>query len=268
MEHEILSKDMIPQPELWRCAIELDKDRMYVALFPPVETEHLIHRTILLNPDAPTLDKAVQEAVYANPLLLSDFAHIDILIDTTDFCIVPESTAQSTGAVQILTAACIDLENKSPEMCQASPDYSIAYAIDSSLAGFIRRTFFNVHLAHSLAPLISNPPEATAIFAAIESGKVMITAFADSKLLFANLFRCSGAEDATYFISAVSKNMPEENLPIVIAGNSVETDKVDEYLTTYLYAPQRSNLSPALARFGKDSTTLAQPLKALLSCGL
>ena len=135
MEQEILSKDMIPQPELWRCVIEMDESRLDVALFPPVETERLIHRTILLNPDSPSLDKAVQEAVYANPLLLSDFARIDVLVTTTDFSIVPAETAQSADAAQILTAACIDTDGKTAEMCAPSPNCSIAFAIDSSLAG-------------------------------------------------------------------------------------------------------------------------------------
>ncbi|MDE6459782.1 MAG: DUF3822 family protein [Paramuribaculum sp.] len=268
MEQEILSKDMIPQPELWRCVIEMDESRLDVALFPPVETERLIHRTILLNPDSPSLDKAVQEAVYANPLLLSDFARIDVLVTTTDFSIVPAETAQSADAAQILTAACIDTDGKTAEMCAASPNCSIAFAIDSSLAGFIRRTFFNVRIAHSLAPLIAYPAEETAIFTAVERGKVLITAFENSNLLFANIFRCAGAEDATYFISAVSKNLPVENLPVVLAGNSGEADLTEEYLTKYICAPKRSTLPHTLARFGKDTTTLTQPLTAFLSCGL
>ncbi|MDE6049416.1 MAG: DUF3822 family protein [Paramuribaculum sp.] len=266
MEHEILSKDLIPQPELWRCAIVIERSRLDVALFPPVESERLIHRTILLNRDASSHTKAVQEAVYANPLLLSDFTRIDVLTDTGDFCIVPRETARSVDAGEILATAKADLTGKSAEIAHATEHISVAFALDTPLAGFIRRTFFNVHLSHILAPVIANPPADTALFAECSQEKVLVTATAGGKLIFANIFHCDCPEDATYFITAVSRSLPEKNLPVILTGNAPYTDTVREYLTRYVDEPHRYDVNPALARLGEDSLTLPQPLTALLSC--
>ena len=266
MEQEILSKDMIPQPELWRCAMEFGSDRLDVALFPPVATERLIHRTILLNPDAPSHEKAVQEAIYANPLLLSDFARIDALIDNSEFAVVPSETAQKVEPEAILESASVDLTDKIVEVSQPDDSISIVFAVPAALAGFIRRTFFNVRINHSLAPLIATRLHTPAVFASITDTKVDIIATDDNNLLLANSIRCSAPEDATYYIVAVRNNMPIEQPAIILAGNSSKTDTIETYLTKYAVAPERAEVPTALARLGKDAMTLPQSLTALLSC--
>ncbi len=266
MEQEILSKDMIPQPELWRCAMEIGDDRLEVALFPPVATEKLIHRTILLNPDAPSHEKAVQEAVYANPLLLSDFARIDVLVDNSDFALVPPETARNTEPESILEAASLDLTEKVAEVAQADETVSIAFAIPAPLAGFIRRTFFNVRINHSLAPLIAARPLTPAISASVSTGKVDIIATDGTNLLLANSFRCTTPEDATYYIVAARNNLPIAPPPIILAGTDSATGNIEKYLTKYAVAPERAEVPTALARLGKDAMTLPQSLTALLSC--
>ncbi|MDE5744073.1 MAG: DUF3822 family protein [Paramuribaculum sp.] len=266
MEHEILSKDLIPQPELWRCAVVIERSRLDVALFPPVESERLVHRTILLNRDASSHTKAVQEAVYANPLLLSDFTRMDVLTDTGDFCIVPRDTARSVNAGEILAAAKIDLTGKSAEIAHATEHISVAFALDAPLAGFIRRTFFNVRLSHVFAPIIANPPASTALFAECSQEKVLVTATDGGNLIFANIFRCDCPEDATYFITAVSRSLPVKNLPVILTGNAPYTDTVREYITRYVDEPHRLEVNPSLARLGEESLTMPQPLTALLTC--
>lgn len=266
MEQEILSKDMIPQPELWRCAMEIGSDRLDVALFPPVATERLIHRTVLLNPDAPSHEKAVQEAIYANPLLLSDFARIDVLIDTPDFALVPAETARSAEPEAFLEAASFDLTDKIAEVSQPCESISTVFAVPAPLAGFIRRTFFNVRINHSLAPLIATRLHTSAIFASVTESKVDIIAADGNNLLLANSFRCTAPEDATYYIVAVRNNLPIEQLPIILAGNGDKTDTIEKYLIKYAVAPERAEVPTELARLGKDAMTLPQSLIALLSC--
>ncbi|MBD5174055.1 MAG: DUF3822 family protein [Bacteroidales bacterium] len=267
MEQEILSRDLIAQPERWRCALEIDRDSIEVAMLPDADADQLIHKSLPLRPNIP-MEKAVQEAIYANPLLLSEFAQIDVLVDSPDFCIVPKATAQAVDAEQILATAAINLDRKSAEMCDATPECSIAFAINTPLAGFLRRTFFNFNLHHILAPIIANPPANNALFAAITPGKIILTATFLSKLLYANILRCENAEDATYFITAVSKNLPMKSLPVLISGQSEFARKVEQYLTRYLCAPEHIEIPSNLIRFGAEVTALPQPLTAFLSCAL
>lgn len=266
MEQAILSKDMIPQPELWRCAMEIGSDRLDVALFPPVATERLIHRTILLNPDASFHEKAVQEAIYVNPLLLSDFARIDVVIDNSEFAVVPSVTAHNVEPEAILEAASFDLMDKIAEISHPDESISIVFAVPAPLAGFIRRTFFNVRINHSLAPLVAARPLTSAIFASVTDSKVDLIATDGNNLLLANSFRCATPEDATYYIVAVRNNLPVEQPKIILAGNGSKTDTIEKYLTKYAVAPERAEVPTALARLGKDAMTLPQSLTALLSC--
>lgn len=267
MDQEILAKEMIPQPELWRCALEIDKSRIEVALVPGMEGQPLIHRTIQLNPDLQSTDNAVQEAVYANPLLLSDFSRIDVLIDTPDFCIVPAATAQAVLPLELLKTAGIEAAGKSVMVCEADSTYSVVFAVEASLVGFIRRTFFNVRISHILAPIIASPQIDNAILATVDPDKLILTASVDKKMLYANILRHESAEDATYYINAVRHNLPVKELPIVLAGNTPDALMIEKYLSKYASAPCAYEIPGELARLGNDALTLTQPLTALLICG-
>lgn len=89
MQQGKLDKDLIPQPELWRMALLISRQSLDVALYPPVESEEAIFRSITLDPEAPTHLKAVEDAIYENPLLLSDFKSIQGFIDSDFFYFCP-----------------------------------------------------------------------------------------------------------------------------------------------------------------------------------
>ena len=76
-----LDKEMISQPELWRLALIVSADRLDVALYPPLTREEIIWRSFAFDPDAPSQLRAIEDIIYANPLLLSDFKRVDCIID-------------------------------------------------------------------------------------------------------------------------------------------------------------------------------------------
>ena len=82
MEQNRLDKDLIKDPRLWRLALRIDEKKMHVVLFCSVEDNSLIYREIPLDTAAQSTQKAIEEAIYENPLLLSDFARIDCIIET------------------------------------------------------------------------------------------------------------------------------------------------------------------------------------------
>ncbi|MDE5625763.1 MAG: hypothetical protein K2I61_05525, partial [Muribaculaceae bacterium] len=75
----MLDKEMIKEPRMWQLVMEPTSDTLSVMAFSPIEHHTLIAEEIPLNSSATPL-KAFQEAVYDNPLLLSDFRRVTILL--------------------------------------------------------------------------------------------------------------------------------------------------------------------------------------------
>ena len=81
MSASALEASMIQQPELWRLTMLLRDDSIEVAIIPPVESEDVIYRSLMFDPGRPVL-RSLEDIIYGNPLLLSDFKRVECIIDT------------------------------------------------------------------------------------------------------------------------------------------------------------------------------------------
>ena len=84
-----LDKELIQNPRLWRLALRINEKKLHVVLFCSVEDNSLIYREIPLDSAAQSLQKAIEEAIYDNPLLLSDFDKVDCIIESDKFTVIP-----------------------------------------------------------------------------------------------------------------------------------------------------------------------------------
>lgn len=264
MNHQKLTRDLIPQPELWRCVMEICPDRIDVALVPPVASDRLIHSAIALNPDAPSYDKAIQEAIYENPLLLSDFKSIDALIDTRSYTVTPSSFLNYTSAQAVIGACGIDRSDDIEE-CTSEPSdgLTVVYTAATGLTGFLRRTFFNIRINHRVSPLIAMRLPSSGLFAAAEHGRLDIIATDRGRLLAANTFEYKDATDAAYYILACSKELGAPGKEIFMAG--ADSSPVARLIGEYAGYPKTLQCPATLLAMGKDAVTLPQSITALLS---
>lgn len=83
-----LTRELISDTSLWRLAMELRPASIEVVVFSSLEDNSLIYRSIPLDTTQSWV-KALENAVYDNPLLLGEFARVDILVDTPRYTMVP-----------------------------------------------------------------------------------------------------------------------------------------------------------------------------------
>ena len=81
MGNALIDKELIGEPRLYDLAMRLEAETLHVLLYRSGEPESIVYRAVPL--DAPGLppERRLEETVYNNPLLLSDFHKVTILVD-------------------------------------------------------------------------------------------------------------------------------------------------------------------------------------------
>lgn len=218
----------------------LISSRSIEALFtPPVATDEVIYRSITLDPAAPSHLRAVEDAVYDNPLLLCPFRHTSVLIDTDRFSLLPDEIATTDRAQRAMQLIADIAPMPGVTVVRASrlDNPALMMEVDSSMAGFLRRTFFSVELSHPLAPVaayFTAPDNIRPCMAAAlrPGGRMDIVATDSSSLLMANTFSYEAVDDAAYFILASRASLGQEpDTPLFIAASPEERSLLASVLT-------------------------------------
>lgn len=194
-------------PEVWTLSVHLQESCMKYAFHSQVEDNSLNFGTIEFEDTSGSYVKDVEAAVYDNPVFLSPFGRMAFLIDSDRFLLVPD-----------------EMSGGMPEECRkyysflypgdkrnvlvdhiGNAGLSIAYGITPELDSFLRRTFDNPPLMHSLSPIVRFFKQKDAyggrnkMYVFFNNGKIEITALRSSKVIFANSFKADNPEDAFYF---------------------------------------------------------------------
>lgn len=239
MQQGKLDKDLIPQPELWRMALLISRQSLDVALYPPVESEEAIFRSITLDPEAPTHLKAVEDAIYENPLLLSDFKSIQGFIDSDFFLLLPDEIPQERYDSMLKISAQTPQEQWRSIATPASPGVKLIMAADEELCRFLTRTFFNISLRHPLAILtgmLASDNSGIRSYSIMHRKRIYMMSFDDRKLLSANTFTYNEPMDAVYYILASRSISDIDSVkhPHFYAGQPESIDSVIPILRSYI----------------------------------
>lgn len=270
----MLDQDLIPQSHLWSLGI-LIAERSIDALFiPPVATDEIIFRSIPLDPAASSHLKAVEDAVYDNPLLLNVFRRVTVAIDTDRFTLLPHGLDESTLALRAIELTSDLPLSTRPNIVRATgiDNLSLMMDVDSDFTGFIRRTFFNVNLTHPLAPLISYLTDGAdnrpAVTASLRNGRRLdIVATDSSRLLMANTLTYEAPADAAYFILASrAASGINPSAPVFIAAPPEEREFIASLLHQALPDLDIPPSFPCPAELWRSGSSLASaPLSLTLT---
>lgn len=255
----------ISHPEVWTLALHLSGSELKYAASSRVEDGSLTFGAVKLNGNEGKFVAEVESAVYDNPFFLSQFGQTSILVDSDKFLVIPDE----------MTAGC-------PEECRRYFNYifhadhelmavdrieeagvSIAYSIDRELDSFLRRTFYNPPILHSLTPLLRFLAKKEKFgtngktYAFLDKDCLRIIAFKSNRLVYANSFRFSNNDDAFYYVMNAWNvcEMTNDSDELYLSG--------DKALKTYLLPNIREHIKfaaqmifPAdMLRLGKDVMT-------------
>lgn len=223
-----LEKDMIREPQMWQLVMEIGPDDLRVMAFSPMEHHSLISEKIPFERGV-QIGKAFQDAVYDNPMLLSDFRRVTVLYPARRFMVVPDVIMGDGEAMAVFRRAFPADEPDEPEevLAESLPGLGagIMMAIPAELLGFIRRTFNNPRVSHTLVPLAlyfkgKHPTRPRGkMLVNLRGQRCDVVILGDSAPLVLNSFPVHDPMDAVYYVMACREGVglaPTDE--IILAG--------------------------------------------------
>ena len=265
---------MIKEPRLWRLCLRLDSRTLYVMLYNVVEDNSLIYHEIALDGAASSALKALEEAVYENPALLSDFSRVDCVIDTTTYLTIPTPLDTAEYRDKLMSEAHPDFIGETISCQLYGLDTTILMGVEQDFIGFLRRTFNNPTIHHHLAPLCryfrgkSRLGNSGKMYANIHGSRLDLIAFGNDTITLANSFEFRDSADAVYYILACRRmlGLSADSDELFLAGDNSTRETITPILRQYLAYVMPVIFPSSMFRAGRDAMRAPFDLIVLPLC--
>ncbi len=267
-------KDLIKDPRVWRMAMRVGPGALHVILYSTVEDNSLIYREISLDPNAPTPLKALEEAVYDNPLLLSDFDKVYCIVETSVGYPIPSPIDNNDVIEEMIQTTDPEFDGEIIVNDINCRNARIVMGVEKDMAAFLHRTFFNISIYHHLTPLCRyflgkhNRGNSRRMYANLRQGALDLLAFDNGRMLLANTFKFSHINDAVYYILATQQTLDIDpsNNEIMLAGDTALREELTPVLRKYIGYVLPVIFPSSMFRAGKDSMRAPFDLIVLPLC--
>jgi hypothetical protein len=269
MTAQTLNKELIETPSLWRLSLLVDDDNLVVVANSTVEDASLIHVKLPYDSAAASPIRAIEDVIYSNPLLLSDFNKVECVVRSKQFLITPASVdEQATTAI----AKKLWTDGNLTVMIDQVPqlDINIVWAIDTQLINFMVRTFSNPRIVHHLTPLTryfsrkSRLGNSGKMYVNIHRNYIDVIVFRSGKASLINSFEYQDKDDATYFILAAAKeagfNLDDDEL--LVCGDVALREQIMPSLRRFVNYVMPVIFPSTMFRAGKEA--LNAPFELIL----
>lgn len=267
-----LDKDMIAQPELWKLALLVGETHLDIGLFPPTPREEMMVARFDFSKSAPDALHAIEDIIFDNQLLFSDFKRVDCILNNCPQILLPASLDPSAATIAYdrSTDQRRDPDRPLPEpMLFDSGDSRTAVAAGEpeEIDAFFRRTFYNVRFDSALASLtryflsLSDLPDGASVFILLRDDRLTLIVIDDKRLLLANNFTYRTDIDAAYYVMAALSTL------------GLDRDTVTAYITpasnpaaTIIKAhlPALAPIPFPILRHRASKTTLQAPFELII----
>ena len=148
MTHSALTKELIGDTSAMRLILRIEPKRLSALIVGPesVDPTVIAHSEEIADESV----RALENAIYDNPLLLGDFAAIDIIFADSDFFLLPRSAEPLLD--ELAEALLPDYCCQRTVMMEPLPgEAAVGFAPDSDRLNFLSRTFACARFHHSPA---------------------------------------------------------------------------------------------------------------------
>lgn len=266
-----LGKDMIKEPRMWRLVLEPTPASLCAMAFSPYEHHAMISEEIPFGPEMSPL-KALQEAVYANPLLLSDFNDVTVLVASRRFLVVSDTVDTPEKMSAVFAEAYAPAHAPAELIADTLPGMNmrIIMELPADTLGFLRRTFNNPRIAHPLTPqaLYFHSKYQQRVpgkmLVNLRGDRCDIVVLGDGAPMLLNSYEIHHPMDAVYYVMAVRK---EFDIPpsqeIILAGDTASRGDVAPQLRRFVRYVMPAIFPSAMFRAGRAS--LRTPFEMVVS---
>lgn len=260
-----LSKDLIENPELWRLSLMTGDKGISVFACPVVGEGSVISEYLPYDATVSSRASAIEDAVYANPMLLLPFRKVDIVFDAVKTAVVPVDVQPddfgrmlNLGSECVLREAPLDSREK------------LIYAVDRGVDNFVSRTYDMGSRHHVLEVLnrycMRKKQSLAAARMYINIGVDTLDILVYNRLGLCALqhVACTSADECVYRALAVFKQcgLDADYDEIVVSGNSERRHHLMAELSRFI-----ANVLPAIfpsAAYHGDSTAHKAPFPLVI----
>ena len=258
--------------------MQVGADALRAVLWSTAEDSTLFNINLPLDPTRPFL-KALEEAVYATPMLLGDYAGVDVVVRTDAFITLPDEVdeANTRRAAEYCMVSGESDTTRSDNIPALGAN--VAWGLDTECANFLARTFRNPRLHCHMSPLLRFFGRKTMLG---NSGKVYahfdgngplrhvdIIAFGpDGQLAAAVSHPAPSDNDALYYIMAAVRyaGLDAHTDEILLCGDASSREAVMPLLRRYAACVMPVIFPSAALRAGKEAFKAPFPLVILPLC--
>lgn len=273
MNHsEPLTRDLIEKPELWRLAMRADAGMLHVLLTSslplgtPGVTDNLIYRAIRLDASATSPLAALEEAIYANELLLNDYARVDWLTGSEHLIIVPpEGNPEQYSVIYHETFSASDCESQTEPAIYptAAVNASALWSIDRKEEAFLRRTFAGLQISPALGVLINYVITAAQrgnsrrMYVNFREKSIDVIVTDRTRLLQAVTLECASGSDAAYYVMACRRQLglSDASEPVIMSGESPLREECGSIVRRFVQQVLPAIFPSDMLKAGRDSVS-------------
>ena len=210
-----------------------------VLVFSRAEDNSLTHERVMLDISHADHVTSLEDMVYNNPLLLSDFSHVDVLFDTRRFMVVPAEAVDASPYMLEQLYAGDNIDVIASEINDAGT--VIAAAVDPRLSAFVRRTFHNPGLHHRLAPMArwfglrNRLGNSSKLHLHLTPGRLDILGYHGRDMSIVNTFEVRSELDALYYAQAIADltGFDTNSDQMFLSGDSAMREKAMPLMRKY-----------------------------------
>lgn len=244
---------------MWHLLLRIGADSVHAVLYSTVEDNSLIYRRFTITPDAGSRIAAIENIIYDNPALLSDFGTVWCVIETREYALIPLKCFRDSS--QLFRAAFPDSTSEPLLETTGTNNAALVLGIEPELRAFINRTFHRVIVTSHLALLcryfsaIASQGNRIKMVANIRDGALDVIAVDGHRLLLANTFSYSSAADAAYYVLACRQKLGLDGQAneILLTGKQSVREELTPILRTYVSRVMPAIFPPQMFKAGKDS---------------
>lgn len=267
----------IKHPEVWSMTVRISDNALTYAIYSNVEDNSLYYGEFPFSGKPETRMKELEAVVYDNAFFLNNYDHVDFLIESSHFIIVPNEFSANGDAQECekyyrfiygddnMNVATEDLP---------SDGAAIVFGIHPELEAFLRRTFYNPPMHYFLTPMLKFFRKkgafgsADKMFAFFNDDKVEVFVMKNSKITFANYYKITNVDDAFYYVMNAWKqnDMNPQFDELHIFGDKQMRKDILPKLRVYVDTVIQTIFPAPLLRLGKKAMSAPFDLIILPTC--
>lgn len=266
--------DRIENPEMWNLLLRLSPEALHVVMYSVVEDNSLIYRRFDLDPASPSWIGAIQNVVYDNPAILSDFRKVYCVVETTRYAVVPSQCEAEADRRLLFDAAFPGSGHEMMADDTGTLNGLVLTGIEPELRGFIYRTFQRATIVSHIAALCryaavnGSHGNKVKMIANIRENSMDVVVTDGRRLMLANTFAYDKAEDAVYYLLATRQRLglDAHNDELLLAGDHARREELMPMLRSFVSRVMPIIFPPQMFKAGKDAMLAPFDLITLPIC--